>query len=69
LSANGGGLGARTGLYKVGEIVRRLTPIECERLQSLPDNYKDCVKETKRMKAIGNGFSVVVMAHILSFIK
>jgi DNA (cytosine-5)-methyltransferase 3A len=69
LSANGGGLGAKTGLYKIGEIVRRLTPIECERLQSLPDNYTNCVKETKRLKAIGNAFNVDVMAHILSFIK
>ena len=44
LGANGGGGGAKTGLYKVdlpdGDyIIRKLTPVECERLQTLPDNY------------------------------
>ena len=44
LSANGGGQGAKTGLYKIdlpdGDyIIRKLTPIEAERLQTLPDNY------------------------------
>ena len=44
LSANGGGQGAKTGLYKIdlpdGEyLIRKLTPLECERLQTLPDNY------------------------------
>lgn len=44
LNANGGGGGAKTGLYKVdlpdGEyVVRKLTPIECERLQTLPDGW------------------------------
>lgn len=44
LNANGGGGGAKTGLYKVdlpdGDyIVRKLTPVECERLQTLPDDY------------------------------
>lgn len=39
LSALGGGRGAKTGLYLVNEHVRKLTPLECERLQGLPDNY------------------------------
>lgn len=39
LSSNGGGSGAKTGLYKINENIRKLTPVECERLQSLPDNY------------------------------
>lgn len=48
--------------------VRKLTPIECERLQSLPDNYTEGISKTKRYKALGNGFNVEVIKHILSFI-
>ena len=119
LSANGGGLGAKTGLYRVGRIVgrrindkghreddnkcipykqqlvvrsdyksnnlstigkdnvvvklpeneppiiRKLTPIECERLQSLPDNYTEGIAMTNRYKCLGNAFNVEVVAHIL----
>jgi site-specific DNA-cytosine methylase len=68
LSANGGGLGAKTGLYDVGRI-RKLTPIECERLQGLPDNYTQGIAMTHRYKCIGNAFNVDVIAHILSFMK
>ena len=64
LSANGGGLGAKTGLYGVREI-RKLTPIECERLQSLPDNYTEGVFATQRYKCLGNAFNAEVIAHIL----
>ena len=116
LSANGGGLGAKTGLYKVGrdigrrlvdghradadtsipyerrietreddkcgtltsvakdnlvvgERIRKLTPIECERLQGLPDNYTEGVATTNRYKCLGNAFNVDVVAHILGRIK
>lgn len=68
LSANGGGLGAKTGLYDTGRI-RKLTPIECERLQGLPDNYTEGIAISNRYKALGNAFNVDVVAHILSFIK
>lgn len=44
--------------------VRRLTPIECERLQTLPDNYTFGIKDNDRIKAIGNGWTVDVIAHI-----
>ena len=47
-----------------GEI-RKLTPIECERLQTLPDNYTDGVSDTQRYKGLGNGWTVDVVAHIL----
>ncbi len=71
LSANGGGQGAKTGLYKIdlpdGEyIVRKLLPIECERLQTLPDNWTEGVSNTQRYKQIGNGWTVDVIAHIFS---
>lgn len=45
-----------------------LTPIECERLQTLPDDYTSGVSNTQRYKMIGNGWTVDVVAHIFSFI-
>ena len=69
LSANGGGLGAKTGLYVVGEVVRRLTPIECERLQGLPDGYTEGVSDTQRYKTLGNAFNADVITHILKGIR
>ena len=47
------------------EIIRKLTPVECERLQSLPDNYTEGISNTQRYKALGNAFNVEVVAHIL----
>lgn len=72
LNSNGGG-GAKTGLYKIdlpdGDyIIRKLTPLECERLQTLPDGYTDCISDSQRYKCIGNGWTVDVIAHIFSFI-
>jgi DNA (cytosine-5)-methyltransferase 3A len=66
LSANGGGLGAKTGLYQTTDRIRKLTPIECERLQSLPDNYTEGIAKTHRYKCLGNAFNVNVVSHILS---
>ena len=70
LTANGGGQGAKTGLYKIdlpdGDyIIRKLTPVEAERLQTLPDNYTMGISNTQRYKCIGNGWTVDVIAHIL----
>lgn len=74
LNANGGGMGAKTGLYKIdlpdGDYtIRKLTPVECERLQTLPDNYTAGISNTQRYKCLGNGWTVDVIAHIFSFIK
>ncbi len=44
---------------------RKLTPLECERLQTFPDNWTDCVSNTQRYKALGNAWTVDVIAHIL----
>ena len=71
LNANGGGGGAKTGLYKVdlpdGDyIIRKLTPVECERLQTLPDGWTSGVSATQRYKACGNGWTVDVIAWIFS---
>ena len=102
LSANGGGRGAKTGLYLITggakrtrnrdgkklelrqdgksnslttvetdslvvlkDYFRPLTPVECERLQSLPDNYTNGVSKTQRKKALGNGFNCEVIKHII----
>jgi DNA (cytosine-5)-methyltransferase 3A len=69
LSATGGGLagGGRT-LVKNEVRIRKLTPIECERLQGLPDNYTEGVSTTHRYRCLGNAFNVDVIAFILSFI-
>ena len=97
LVANGGGEGAKTGLYAVPSeekgqtvyevkngfitikdkrypikladgfyIIRKLTPIECERLQTLPDNYTAAVSNTQRYKGLGNGWTAEVIIHILN---
>lgn len=94
----GGGLGAKTGLYAVpatetarpplykvtgGQIeikgrsypiklpdgyyiIRKLTPVECERLQTLPDGYTSAVSATQRYKGLGNGWTAEVIIHILT---
>ena len=43
---------------------RKLTPLECERLQTVPDNYTDHVSNTQRYKMLGNGWTVEVIKHI-----
>ena len=43
---------------------RKLTPIECERLQTVPDNYTEGVSNSQRYKMLGNGWIVDVIAHI-----
>lgn len=74
LQSQAGGGGAKTGLYKIdlpsGEyIIRKLTPIEAERLQTLPDNYTEGISNTQRYKCIGNGWTVDVIAHIFKRLK
>ena len=58
-----------TTLVETEMRIRKLTPIECERLQSLPDNYTEGVAKTHRYKCLGNAFNVEVIAHILSFLN
>jgi site-specific DNA-cytosine methylase len=50
---------------KDSEIWRVLTPLECERLQTVPDNYTEGVSNTQRYKMLGNGWTVDVICHIL----
>lgn len=84
INANGGGQGGKIGLYKIdlpdGDyIIRKLTPIECERLQTLPDGYTEFgidengkwvkISNTQRYKCIGNGWTIDVIAYIFSYLK
>lgn len=48
---------------------RFITPIECERLQTVPDNYTSSVSNTQRYKMLGNGWTVDVIAHIFATLK
>lgn len=48
---------------------RKLTVIECERLQTVPDNYTEMVSDTQRYRQLGNGWTVDVIAHIFNVIN
>lgn len=50
-------------------IIRKLTPIECERLQTLPDNYTEWISDNQRYKVLWNGWTVDVIAHILWYLN
>ena len=103
LCGEGGGLGAKTGLYALpcltpdrlekrqngrrfkpsnskfytltamdkhgiltDNFIRKLTPIECERLQTVPDNYTKIASDNQRYRMLGNGWTVDVIAHIFA---
>lgn len=46
--------------------IRKLTPVECERLQTMPDGYTAAVSNTQRYKGLGNGWTAEVIIHILN---
>lgn len=50
-------------------IIRKLTPVEAEKLQTLPDHYTEGVSNTQRYKCIGNGWTVDVIAHIFKYLE
>jgi len=54
---------------KYNSRIRRLTPLECERLQTVKDNYTNHVSDSQRYKMLGNGWTVEVIAHIFNYIK
>lgn len=68
LLCDGDGGNRQKKVYQDGRC-RKLMPIEYERMQTLPDNYTDCISDSARYSAVGNGWTVDVIAHILSFIK
>lgn len=64
LSALGGGWGAKTGLYHDDYCIRKLSVLECKRLQTVPEDYKMNVSNTQAYKMLGNGWTIDVIAHI-----
>ncbi len=63
---NGGGMGAKTGLYQFSETkIRRLTPLECERLQGYPDFWTEGISDSQRYKCLGNAVTVNVIDAIV----
>jgi len=69
INAEGGGLGAKTGLYLQKGKVRRLTPTECERLQGFPDGYTGGFPDSVRYKCLGNAVTVNVIEEIIIRMK
>jgi len=69
ISACTGGNHQPKVLDKERQIARKLTPLECERLQTVPDNYTEGVSNTQRYKMIGNGWTVDVISHIFNNLK
>lgn len=59
----------KDSLVAIDEFSRKLTPIECERLQTFPDNYTEGISNSQRYKALGNSWTVDVIAHIFKNIK
>lgn len=83
LKSEAGGGGAKSGYYFVQDRIRRLTPIECERLQCVPDTYSKygmkqskktgiwfqiIISDTQRYKMLGNGWNCDVITHIFSYL-
>lgn len=65
LRANAGSVTRGIAIYNDSNKWRKLSVIECERLQTIPDNYTDGVSNTQRYKMLGNGWTVDVICHIL----
>lgn len=65
LSAYGGGVGSKTGLYKVGNKIRKLSPRECARLQGFPECFEVDNSITQAHKQFGNSVSINVLQYIL----
>ena len=68
LMCDGDGGNLQKKVYQDGRC-RKLTPLEYERLQTLPDGYTECVSDSRRYSVIGNGWTVDVIAHIFKGLK
>lgn len=62
-----GGGNTQKKVYDNGR-ARKMTPLEYERGQTLPDNYTNCISNSQRYNCIGNGWTIDVIAHIFSFL-
>lgn len=61
--------GSGQNVVSINSRIRRLTPIECERLQTVPDNYTNHVSDSQRYKMLGNGWTIEVIAHIFLYLN
>jgi DNA (cytosine-5)-methyltransferase 1 len=64
LSSQLGGMSGGSGLYQVQQRIRKLTPVECERLQGFPDKWTEGIADTNRYKCLGNAVTVNVIEAI-----
>jgi DNA-cytosine methyltransferase len=69
LTASGFSNRSFTGVYYTNQGIRKLTPLECKRLQTVPDDYKMEVSDTQAYKMLGNGWTVDIIAHIFKGMK
>lgn len=65
LSAHGGGVGAKTGLYKVGSVIRKLSPRECARIQGFPESFQIVSSTSQAYQQFGNSVAINVLKAIL----
>lgn len=65
LSAYGGGIGAKTGLYIINNKLRKLAPRECARLQGFDDSFEIDMSNTQAYKQFGNSVTINVLQYIL----
>lgn len=61
--------GSGQNIVSISGNIRRLTPLECERLQTVKDNYTNHVSDSQRYKMLGNGWTVDVIAYIFNYLK
>lgn len=66
LSSQGGGVGGKTGMYYVNDIVRKLTPRECARMMGFPESFKVAQTDAECYKQFGNSVVVNVLQEIVS---
>lgn len=59
---------AKDSMLLRGLTYRKLSPLECERLQTVPDNYTAAVSDSQRYRMLGNGWTVDMIAHIFSYL-
>jgi DNA (cytosine-5)-methyltransferase 1 len=69
LSAYGGGVGSKTGLYKVGDVIRKLSPRECARVQGFPEDFIINPRPSQAYKQFGNSVAINVLKAILKEVE
>ncbi|WP_210409706.1 DNA cytosine methyltransferase [Leptospira levettii] len=65
LSAYGGGIGAKTGLYSINGKIRKLLPTECSRIMGFPNNFEIATSNSQAYKQFGNSVAINVVQSIL----